>query len=159
MTRLYGRAAPGERVVDRTPHGHWKTITLLAGLRLDGPMAPMVVDGPTDTDVFTAYVEQVLVPALRPGDIVVADNLSPHKVPHIRRMIEATGAALWDLPPYSPDLNRIELMWSKIKAFLRKAKARTIDALIDAIRDALNAVTPDDALAWFQYRGYGNTQC
>jgi transposase len=159
MTRLYGRAAPGERVVDGTPHGHWKTITLLAGLRLDGAVAPMVVDGPTDTDVFTAYVQQVLVPALRPGDIVVADNLSPHKGPHIRRMIEAAGAALWYLPPYSPDLTPIELMWSKIKAFLRKVKARTIDALIDAIRDALNAITTDDARAWFQHLGYVNAQC
>ena len=92
MTRLYGRAPRGERVVDSVPHGHWKTTTMLAGLRLDGAVAPMVIDGPTDTDVFTAYVEQVLVPTLRPGDIVVVDNLAPHKVPRVRELIEATGA-------------------------------------------------------------------
>jgi transposase len=159
MTRQYGRARPGQRVVDCTPHGHWKTTTMLAGLRLDGPVAPMVIDSPTDADVFTAYVQQVLVPSLRPGDIVVADNLSPHKIPCIRALIESAGAELWYLPPYSPDLNPIEPMWSKVKAWLRKVKARTLDALIEAIADALSHVTAHDALGWFQHSGYGTIQC
>ena len=154
MTRLYGRAgtARGRSYAARALEDDHPAGGASLG-RFCG------VDEPTDTDVFAAYVEQALVPALRPGDIVVADHLSPHKVPHIRQMIEAAGAALWHLPPYSPDLNPIELMWSKIKAFLRKVKARTIDALIDAIRDAFNAITSDDARAWFQHRGYGTTQC
>jgi len=159
MTRLYGRARRGQRVVDSTPHSHWKTTTMLAGLRLDGAVAPMVIDGPTDADVFTAYVEQVLVPSLHPGDIVVADNLAPHKVPRVRKMIEAAGAQLWSLPPYSPDLNPIEQMWSKVKAWLRKVKARTFDALVQAIADALNRVTTEDAQGWFQDSGYLTTQC
>ena len=159
MTRLYGRAKPGQRVVDSTPHAHWKTTTMLAGLRLDGAVAPMVIDGATDTDVFTAYVEQVLAPSLHPGDIVVADNLSPHKAAGIRQMIEEVGAQLWYLPPYSPDFNPIEPMWSKIKAWLRKVKARTLDTLIDTIGDALSQVTTNDAHGWFQHCGYGPTQC
>ena len=159
MTRLHGRAKPGQRVVDSTPHGHWQTTTMLAGLRLDGAVAPMVVDSATDTDVFTAYVEQVLAPSLRPGDIVVVDNLSPHKAAGIREKIEAAGAELWYLPPYSPDMNPIEGMWSKIKAWLRKVKARTFDTLVEAIAEALNHVTIDDAQGWFQYSGYLTTQC
>lgn len=159
MTRLHGRAKPGQRVVDSTPHSHWQTTTMLAGLRLDGAVAPMVVDGATDTDVFTAYVEQVLAPSLRPGDILVVDNLSPHKAAGIRERIEAAGAELWYLPPYSPDMNPIEGMWSKIKAWLRKVKARTFDTLVEAVAEALNHVTIDDAQGWFQHSGYLTTQC
>ncbi len=127
---------------------------MLAAVGLDGPQAPFVIDGPVDTEVFRTYVQQVLVPTLRAGDIVVMDNLSPHKAPRVREAIEAVGAELWYLPPYSPDLNPIEEMWSKIKAFLRKAAARTLDALIEAIRRALRAVTSDDILGWFKLCGY-----
>ena len=158
MTRTHGRAAPGTRVVDYVPAGHWCTTTLIGALRLDGSMAPMVIEGATDTDVFMAYVRQVLVPSLRPGDIVVADNLSPHKAPAVAEAIQAAGAELWYLPPYSPDLNPIEKMWSKVKASLKKAKARTLDALIEAIAIALEQITSADARGWFRESGYVNIQ-
>ncbi len=154
MTRLYGRAFDGQRVVDSTPHGHWCTTTMISSLRLDGSTAAMIVEGPTDADVFEAYVEQVLVPSLRPGDIVVMDRLAPHKVPRIVHQIEETGAAVWLLPPYSPDFNPIEKMWSKIKEFLRSAKPRTYAALLTAIATALEAVAADDAQGWFGSCGY-----
>jgi transposase len=154
MTRLYGRSFDGQRVTDRAPHGHWCTTTMLSSVRLDGSTAPMVIEGPTDADVFEAYVEQVLAPSLGPGDIVVMDNLSPHKTSAVAEAIEATGAEVWFLPPYSPDLNPIEKMWSKIKAFLRKAKARTYEALVGAIGAALATVTASDAFHWFQSCGY-----
>ena len=158
MTRTHGRAAPGTRVVDYVPAGHWYTTTLIGALRLDGATAPMVIEGSTDTDVFMAYVRQVLVPSLRPGDIVVADNLSPHKAPAVAEAIRAVGAELWYLPPYSPDLNPIEKMWSKVKAFLKKMKARTLDTLIEAIAMALKQITSDDARGWFKESGYVTTQ-
>ncbi len=132
----------------------------MAAGRLDRSMssttsaAPMVIEGPTDADVFKAYVDQVLVPSLRPGDIVILDNLSPHKRPPGMTAIETAGAEVWFLPPYSPDFNPIEKMWSKIKAFLRKAKARTWDALLAAIKDALKEITASDARNWFQSCGY-----
>jgi transposase len=154
MTRLYGRSFNGQRVVDAAPHGHWCTTTMLSAIRVDGSKAPMVIEGPTDADVFEAYVGQVLVQSLGPGDIVVLDNLAPHKQPGVIEAIEATGAEVWFLPPYSPDLNPIEKMWSKIKAFLRKAKARTWDALLAAIKAALQEVTASDARGWFQSCGY-----
>lgn len=153
MTRTHGRAAPGTRVVDYVPAGHWCSTTLIGALRLDGTTAPMVIEGATDTDVFTAYVRQVLAPTLRPGDIVVLDNLSPHKAPAVAAAIRAAGATLWFLPPYSPDLNPIEKMWSKVKAFLKKVKARTADTLYDAIKNALTQVTADDACGWFRECG------
>jgi len=127
---------------------------MLAAVGLDGPQAAFVIEGAVDADVFRAYVQQVLVPTLRPGDIVVMDNLSPHKAAGIREGIEATGAELWYLPPYSPDLNPIEQMWSKIKEYLRKIAARTVDALVDAIGQALQTVTDNDVLAWFRHCGY-----
>ena len=127
---------------------------MLSVVGLDGARAPMVIEGPVDADVFGAYVEQVLVPELRAGDIVVMDNLSPHKASGIREAIEAAGAEVWYLPPYSPDFNPIEKMWSKIKAFLRKVKARTKDALMDAIAASLRTIAPDDALNWFVSCGY-----
>ena len=158
MTRLRGRAPGGQRLVDSAPAGHWATTTLLSSVRLDGSTAAMAIEGATDAAVFLEYAKQVLTPSLRPGDIVVMDNLSPHKMPAITTAIEACGASVWFLPPYSPDLNPIEKMWSKIKTLLRKAKARTLDALIDAIRDAIRAVTTADILGWFAESGYVNTQ-
>lgn len=154
MTRLYGRSFDGQRVVGAAPHGHWRTTTMLAAMRIDGSTAPMVIEGPTDAEVFEAYVEQVLAGSLRPGDIVVMDNLAPHKKPAVIAMIEAAGAEVWFLPPYSPDFNPIEKMWSKIKAFLRKAKARTWEALLAAIRAALQEVSDADARNWFASCGY-----
>ena len=158
MTRLYGRCFDGQRILDATPHGHWCTTTMLSALRVDGSTACMVIEGPTDADVFGAYVGQVLIPSLRHGDIVVMDNLTPHKQAGVLAAIEAVGAQVWFLPPYSPDLNPIEKMWSKVKAHLRKAKARTLEALLEAIRNALRAVTSSDILGWFAECGYVNTQ-
>ena len=158
MTRLRGRVEGGQRLVDSAPAGHWATTTLLSSVRLDGNTAAMLIEGATDAEVFLQYTRQVLIPSLRPGDIVVMDNLSPHKTSAVIGAIEACGATVRFLPPYSPDLNPIEKMWSKIKAFLRKAKARTLEALIEAIRDALRAVTTSNILGWFTECGYVNTQ-
>jgi transposase len=154
MTRLYGRAKEGQRVVDDTPSGHWCTTTMISSVRLDGSTACMVVDGATTKDVFKAYVEQILLPTLKAGDIVVLDNLSAHKNQEVRDLIESVGAELWFLPPYSPDLNPIEKMRSKIKAILRMLKARTEKALINAIAKALDAITANDAKGWFESCGY-----
>lgn len=157
MTRERGRGLRGQRVVADTPHGHWKTTTMISGVRLDGACASMVLDGATDADAFRAYVEQVLVPALRAGDVVVMDNLQPHKAAGVREMIESAGATLLYLPPYSPDFNPIENMWSKVKQFLKSVAARTFDALCDAIAEALRLVTPDDCVGFFNHCGYPAT--
>ena len=154
MTRLYGRSFDGQRVVDATPHGHWCTTTVISALRFDGSTADMVIDGATDGDVFRTYAEQILAPTLHAGDIVVMDNLAPHKMPVVIEAIEAHGAHVWFLPPYSPDFSPIEKMWSKVKAYLRKVRARTKDALWQAIGDALKTVTASDAVGWFQSCGY-----
>jgi transposase len=154
MTRLYGRACGGQRVVDAAPRGQWHTTTMLSSMRLDGSTEALVVEGPTDAAVFQAYVEQVLAPRLRPGDIVVLDNLAPHKAPAALAALAAAGAQVWFLPPYSPDLNPIEKMWSKVKAFLRKAEARTEEALFAAIAAALETITASDAANWFTSCGY-----
>lgn len=154
MTRMYGRSFDGQRVVDSAPHGHWCTTTMLSAIRVDGSTAPMVIEGPTDADVFDAYVGQILVGSLRSGDIVVMDNLAPHKTPGVIAAIEAAGAEVWFLPPYSPDMNPIEKMWSKIKALLRKAKARTWETLVAAIKAALQEVSASDARNWFHSCGY-----
>jgi transposase len=138
MTRLYGRCARGKRLVCAVPHGHWKTTTFIGALRQDGITAPCVIDGPVNGETFLAWVEQLLVPTLRPGDIVVMDNLSSHKVKGIRQAIEAAGATLRYLPPYSPDLNPIEQFFAKLKSLLRKASARTLETLIEAVAEALN---------------------
>jgi transposase len=127
---------------------------MISSIRLDGSTACMTIDGPTDTDVFHAYVREVLCPALRPGDIVIMDNLSPHKQPKTLALIAAAKASVLFLPAYSPDLNPIEMMWSKIKALLRKAEARTHPDLLDAITRALRAITPQDAINWFAHCGY-----
>jgi len=154
MARMYGRAPRGERCRAPVPHGHWKTTTFVGGLTLDGVVAPMTIDGAMTGTAFLAYVEQVLVPTLAPGDIVVLDNLPAHKPIAIRKAIEAAGAVMLFLPPYSPDFNPIEMAFSKIKAALKKAAARTVDALWDAIRDAIDAVTPHDARSFFTACGY-----
>lgn len=155
MTRNYGRAPSGERVTEGTPQGHWHTVTMLAALTTRGLQAPMIIESPTDGDVFLAYLEQVLCPQLRPGQVVILDNLSAHKVAGVEQLIAATGARLLYLPPYSPDFNPIEQAWSKIKQWLRSAKARSVEALEGAIAEALRAVTADNALAWFSHCGYG----
>jgi transposase len=136
------------------PHGHWKTTTFVAGLSLRGMLAPFVLSGPINRDAFETYAEKVLVPELRPGDIVIMDNLSSHKGPALRVMIEAAGAELVYLPPYSPDFNPIENAFSKLKALLRNAAARTRDALWDAVGTALNAFTPDECRNYFAAAGY-----
>ena len=161
MTRGYGRSPVGERCVDHTPHGHWKTMTMLSAIRLDGVMqeATMVIDGPMNRDTFLAYTAYCLVPALRPGDVVIMDNLSSHKDTKVRSLIEQAGADLWYLPPYSPDMNPIEKLWSKVKAWLRRVMASTFDSLLDAIADALRAVDPSECVHDFKACGYGQKLC
>lgn len=154
MTRTHGRAPSGRRVVDKVPHGHWKTITFLGALRAEGMTAPLVVDGPMNGDVFLAYVQQHLAPTLKPGDTVIMDNLSSHKRAGVREAIEAAGARLEYLPPYSPDLNPIELAFSKLKALLRKAAARTVDQLENAIDDLLDKFSIKECLNYFKHCGY-----
>lgn len=154
MARLRGRSPRGERCRAAVPHGHWKTTTFTAGLRLGGMAAPMLLDGPMNGDAFRAYTEQVLAPELRPGDIVVMDNLPSHKVSGVREAIEAAGARLLFLPPYSPDFNPIEMAFSKLKALLRKAAARTIDELWDTIAACLSAFTPNECRNYFKASGY-----
>jgi transposase len=154
MARMYGRAPRGERCRAPVPHGHWKTTTFVAGLTLDGVVAPMTIDGAINGAAFLAYTEQVLAPTLMPGDIVILDNLPAHKPSAIREAIEATGASVLFLPPYSPDFNPIEMAFSKIKALLRKTAARTVQALWEPIRDAIDAVTPQDAQGFFTACGY-----
>ncbi len=154
MARRRGRARKGERLRAGIPHGHWKTTTFVAGLRRDGIAAPMVLDGPINRDAFQAYVDQVLVPELKPGDVVVMDNLGSHKGPAVRRAIEAAGANLLYLPPYSPDFNPIENAFAKLKALLRKAAVRTIGALWDQIGTILNLLTPTECANYFRAAGY-----
>jgi transposase len=154
LVRLYGRAPRGERAYGRLPAGRWEQLTLLGGLSLTGLCACMTVDAPTDRDVFLAFVEQVLTPALRPGQVVVLDNLSPHKATQVRTRIEAAGCRLLHLPPYSPEFNPIEQCWSKLKTLLRTAAARTREALEGALASLLDQVTAADARGWFAHCGY-----
>lgn len=154
MTRTRGRAAQGERVVETTPQNYGENITMLAALSVSGISAPMTINGAVDGAVFTAYVEQVLAPTLEAGDVVVMDNLPAHKVKGIRELIQERGARLIYLPPYSPDLNPIEKCWSKIKTFLRAAKARTRADLEKALAEALQLISPKDAEGWFRSCGY-----
>ena len=154
MTRLRGRAERGQRVHASAPAGHWHTTTMLSSIRMDGFTTCWAVDGATDTESFRAYVRHVLVPTLRPGDVVVMDNLSAHKNPYTRSLIRKAGAKVLFLPAYSPDLNPIEMMWSKIKQALRSAEARSLPALMDALAAALANVTPEDARNWFIHCGY-----
>lgn len=157
MSRRYGRAPRGQRVVGRVPHGHWKTTTFVAGLRADGLVAPTVIDGAMNGDVFVAYVQQVLVPTLRAGDIVVLDNLSSHKRVAAVRAITGAGCAVVYLPPYSPDLNPIELAFAKIKARLRAAELRTIDAIEAFFGTVHEAFTPDECQNYIRHAGYAAT--
>jgi transposase len=154
MDRTHGRAPSGVRVDGPVPHGHWKVVTLTAAIRLDGAGACLAFDGATDSAAFETYLERCLTPTLRPGDVVITDNLSCHKTAEAARLIAAAGAELRFLPAYSPDLNPIERMFSKLKAWLRSAAARTIDGLIEAMGDALRAVRPSDVLGRFRHSGY-----
>ncbi len=154
MARTRGRAPRGERLRAAIPHGHWKTTTFVAGLRNTGMVAPMVLDGPINGVAFQAYVDQVLVPDLRYGDVVIMDNLSSHKRPGIRAAIEAAGASLLYLPPYSPDFNPIENAFAKLKAMLRKAAERTINGLWSAIGDIIDTFTPTECANYFAAAGY-----
>ena len=154
MTRLRGRAPRGKRLVDKTPHGHWKTTTLIAALGITGMRCSTVVNGAVNGDVFEAFVEQVLVPELRSGDVVIMDNLSSHKRRRIRELIESTGARLVFLPPYSPDLNPIEMIFAKVKQSLRSLACRTREALWEAMQSVLDKVTTSDAANCYQHCGY-----
>ena len=157
MARRHGRAPRGQRLRAGVPHGHWKTTTFVGALRVGGMTAPMVLDGPMDGAWFLAYVEQVLAPTLSPGDIVVLDNLPAHKGAAVRAVIEAAGASLLFLPPYSPDFNPIENAFSKLKALLRKAAARRVDHLWAAIATAIDAFTPQECANYFAAAGYDAT--
>ena len=154
MVRRSGWAPKGERLVDAAPHGHWRTTTFVAGLRASGIIAPFVLDGPMAGEAFRAYVEQVLVPELEPGDAVVMDNLRPHKVAGVREAIRAVGASILYLPSYSPDFNPIEQLFAKLKELLRKAAARTKEALWDAIGRHLDDFTPEECRNYLAHCGY-----
>jgi transposase len=158
MVRLYGRSPRGTRLVDNSPHGHWKTSTFLAGLREDGMVAPAVFDGAINAELFLAYVEQILVPTLTPGDIVIMDNLSSHKKPAVRQAIEAAGASVRFLPAYSPDLNPIEMVFAKIKALLRAKALRTVEALWKALGEITGCVTPEECRNFIRHAGYVQSQ-
>lgn len=155
MTRAYGRAPRGQRVGESTPQGHWRTLTVLSAITQKGVLASMTIEEATDGDVFLAYVEQVLGPKLQPGQLVIMDNLGAHKVAGVREKIEAHGAGLIYLPPYSPDFNPIEQIWAKVKQWLRSAKARTVETLERAVGEALHAVTAEDTAGCFAGCGYG----
>jgi transposase len=154
MTRLRGRAQRGQRVHGSAPHGHWNSTTVIGAMRMDGSTACMAIEGATDTEVFAIYVRKVLCPILRAGDLVVMDNLSPHKSEPTLALIRQSGADVLFLPAYSPDLNPIEQMWSKIKNTLRTLEARTRESLLEAIGQALAGITPQDTLNWFGHCGY-----
>ena len=150
MTRLYARCAGGARIHESTPDGRWKILTILGAISTRGMIATMTIEAATDREIFLAYLDEVLCLKLRPGDVVVMDNLSSHKVQGVRERIEAAGAQLLYLPPYSPDLNPIEKAWAKLKQLLRAAKARTKEALDLAIAELLPLLTAQDARAWFR---------
>ena len=157
MARRYGRAPRGERLRVGVPHGHWKTTTFVAGLRSSGIVAPFVLDGAINRTAFEIYVAKVLVPELSPGDVVVMDNLSSHKGPQVRVMIEAAGASLLYFPPYSPDFNPIENAFAKLKAMLRKTAARTVSSLWDAIGRLIDTFTPAECANYLAAAGYDAT--
>jgi transposase len=159
LTRSHARAPQGQRAVGRVPGGHWRRLTILGAIARDGLVAIMTVAAATSTAVFLAFIEQVLIPALRsrPETLVAMDNLAPHKAAAVRAALRRAGLAHRYLPAYSPDMNPIELAWSKLKARLRAGAPRTINAIEDALPDALNAITPDDTRAWFHHCGYRST--
>ncbi len=155
MSREHGWAPRGKSVQDTRPRNRGSVITMIGALTLDGLTAMMTIEGGTDAAVFETYLEHILVPELKPGDIVVLDNLGAHKTKRARELVQAAGARLWFTPPYSPEFNPIELAWSKLKAFLRTAKARTREALDIAVAMAMDLITSDDATAWFRHCGFG----
>jgi transposase len=157
MTRTHGRCQRGQRLVAKVPHGHWRTLTFLAALRADRIDAPCVLDGPINGLSFKAYIEQFLVPTLRPGDIVIMDNLGSHKGPAIRRALRAAGAKLFFLPPYSPDLNPIEQVFSKLKALLRKADERSSEATWKRIGSLIECFSPAECANYLRNAGYAST--
>jgi transposase len=157
LTRTHGRCEEGQRCVDRAPAGRWQTMTAVAAIRLGGLTAAATTPHPIDGELFLGYVEHALTPSLRPGDVVVMDNLPGHKLPGVRERIEAAGATLLYLPPYSPDFNPIEMIWSKVKRLMRSAAARSVDALHTAFANAMAAVTPDDINGCFRHCGYLTT--
>jgi transposase len=154
MTRLYGRARRGRRVQEATPGGHWKILTILGAMGLGGMVATMTVEAATDTDIFLAYLDEVLCPQLRPGDVVVMDNLSSHKVTGVRERLQQREADVLYLPPYSPDLNPMEKAWAKLTQLLRATKARDSATLDQAITEALPSITANNATAWFRLCNY-----
>lgn len=154
MTRPRGRSFRGTRLIAHTPHGHWKTTTFLAGLRTSGLVAPLVIDGAVNGDLFVAYVQQQLVPVLRPGDIVVMDNLSSHKRVEVRDAIESADAQLWYLPPYSPDLKPIELAFSKFKWLMKSAQERTVEGLWAACGKLMDRITETESRNYLRHCGY-----
>lgn len=157
MTRLYGRAPCGQRLVEKVPHGHWNTTTFIAGLRCDGIVAPMLLGGAMDGIAFVEYVRQVLTPILKHGDIVVMDNLPVHKVAGVKEVIEKVGARVLYLPPYSYDFNPIEKMFAKWKELLRKTKSRTQESLWNSCGELLQKFSPTECLAYFHHCGYAAT--
>ena len=154
MVRTHGRCPKGQRLLSSAPAGHWKTTTMIAAIGLNGVHAPFALDGAIDGDAFLVYVEKVLLPTLQGGEIVVLDNLSRHKISRVVELVESAGAEVWYLPPYSPDFNPIEPMWSKVKQVLRSVAARTFDGLVDAIRTAFDQVSTSDLLGWFIHCGH-----
>jgi len=157
MTRRYARGPRGERVVCKTPHGHWKILSTIAALDIDGIRTACCFDGATDTAMFVAFVERFLVPTLRPGQVVVLDNLSAHKSPRVDELIEAKGARVLRLPPYSPDFNPIEMAISKMKSLLRKLSRRSVEDLENAVAQAMETITPSDARGYITHCGYCDT--
>ncbi len=154
MQRTHGRAAPGERVVSKVPHGHWKVLSTIAAMTARGIVVSASFDGATDAELFVTFVRDALVPTLVPGQVVVLENLSSHKAPEVKRLIESAGARLLPLPPYSPDYNPIELAISKIKTVLRSLARRSVEQVMEGIGIALESITPEDARHYIEYRGY-----
>ena len=154
MQRTHGRAAPGERVVTKLPHGHWKMISTIAAMSVNGVLVSGSFDGATDTELFVTFVREALVPVLKPGQVLVMDNLPAHRSPRVDRLVEATGARVLRLPPYSPDFNPIEMAISKVKTVLRKLARRSVDGLFTGIGEALQSIRPTDALNYIAHCGY-----
>jgi transposase len=157
LVRSHGRSTEGSRCVAYAPNGHWKVMTAVAAIRLSGMSAAATMACPMDGELFQTYLCEALLPVLSAGDVVVMDNLASHKHPRVRELIESAGAKLLYLPPYSPDFNPIEMIWSKVKRLLRSTAARTVDALHEAFGTAMEAVTPDDILGCFHHCGYATT--
>jgi transposase len=155
MVRLHGRCPANQRLVDFAPAGHYSSSTLMSAMRLDGVVAPLLIDGPVNGEIFAGYVEQCLAPTLEPGDILIIDNLPAHKSARVTAAVEGAGGVLVYLPPYSPDFNPIENMWSKVKTSVRAAAARTLDAVVEAVSVALQSVTLSDCEGYFSHCGYG----